>query len=65
MQVHIPAWRHPVFFFLSSFFSPFGVLLSSLTAGPVSFARFLRKRISSLLFILDLSYKNFKSSFAL
>ena len=35
------------FFFLLSFFLPFGFLLSSLTAGPVNFARFLRKRISS------------------
>ena len=41
MQVQIPAWQLPVFFL------PFGFLLSSLTAGPVSFARFLRKRISS------------------
>ena len=34
-------------FFLSSFFLPFGFLLFILTADPVSFARFLRKRISS------------------
>ena len=34
-------------FFLSSFFLPFGFLLFILTAEPVSFARFLRKRISS------------------
>ena len=47
MQVQIPAWRLPVFFFFYLFFLPFGFLLSSLTAGPVSFARFLRKRISS------------------
>ena len=40
MQVQIPAWQLPVFFL------PFRFLLSSLTAGPVSFARFLRKRIS-------------------
>ena len=34
-------------FFLSSFFLPFGFLLFIFTADPVSFARFLRKRISS------------------
>ena len=35
------------FFFLSSFFLPFGFLLFILTADPVSLAKFLRKRISS------------------
>ena len=50
MQVQIPASRVPVFFFFHRFFLPFGFLLSSLTAGPVSFARFLRKRISSITF---------------
>ena len=51
MQAQIPA-RLPPFCFLSSFFLPFGFLLSSLTADPVSFARFLRKRISSLCFLM-------------
>ena len=48
--VQIPAWLPP-FCFLSSFFLPFGFLLFILTADPVSFARFLRKRISSLCFL--------------
>ena len=33
---------------LGHFFLPFGFLLLILTADPVSFARFLRKRISGL-----------------
>ena len=36
-------------FFSFIFFLPFGFLLFILTADPVSFARFLRKRISSLI----------------
>ena len=40
------------FFFLSSFFLPFCFLLFIFTADPVSFARFLRKRISSLFYCL-------------
>ena len=36
------------FFFVCFTFLPFGFLLFILTAYPVSFARFLRKRISSL-----------------
>ena len=49
VQVQIPAWLLPVFLFLFSFivFLPFGFLLFILTADPVSFARFLRKRIPS------------------
>ena len=35
------------FFFFFIFFLPFGFLLFILTADPVCFARFLRKRISS------------------
>ena len=46
VQVQIPAFLLPVFF-LSSLFLPFGFLLFILTADPVIFARFLRKRISS------------------
>ena len=38
-----------IFFFLSSFFLPFGFLLFILTDDPVSFARFFRKRISSFM----------------
>ena len=38
----------PVFFLVCFTFLPFGFLLFILTAYPVSFARFLRKRISSL-----------------
>ena len=49
MQVQIPAWHLPVFFSFIVFL-PFGLLLFVLTADPVSFARFLRKRISSYLF---------------
>ena len=49
--VQIPAWLPP-FCVLSSFFLPFGFLLFILTADPVSFARFLRKRISSLCFLM-------------
>ena len=44
--VQIPAWLPP-FCVLSSFFLPFGFLLFILTADLVSFAKFLRKRISS------------------
>ena len=51
VQVQIPAWLAllPIFLLLFSFivFLPFGFLLFILTADPVSFARFLRKRISS------------------
>ena len=47
MQVQIPAWHLP-FFFSFIVFLPFGFLLFILTADPVSFARFLRKRISSI-----------------
>ena len=47
MQVQILAWYLPVFFSFIVFL-PFGFLLFILTADPVSFARFLRKRISSL-----------------
>ena len=36
-------------FFFFIVFLPFGFLLFILTADPVSFARFLRKRISSIL----------------
>ena len=38
----------PVFFLFVSLSIPFGFLLLILTAYPVSFSRFLRKRISSL-----------------
>ena len=38
-----------VFFFSFIVFLPFGFLLFILTADPFSFARFLRKRISSLI----------------
>ena len=37
------------FFFSFIVFLPFGFLLFILTADPVSFARFLRKRISSFM----------------
>ena len=49
VQVQIPAWLLPIFLLLFSFivFLPFGFLLFILTADPVSFARFLRKRIPS------------------
>ena len=50
MRAQIPAWRFPVFFSFIAFL-PFGFLLFILTADPFSFARFLRKRISSLLYI--------------
>ena len=46
VQVHILAWLLPVFFSFIVFL-PFGFLLFILTADPVSFARFLQKRISS------------------
>ena len=42
VQIQIPAWQ-----LLFIVFLPFGFLLFILTADPVSFARFLRKRISS------------------
>ena len=44
-----PSMASSSFFFSFIVFLPFGFLLSSLTAGPVSFARFLRKRISSVI----------------
>ena len=59
-----------VFFFLSSFFLPFSFLLFILTADPLSFARFLRKRISSTtigqspilnIILRDRSYTNSKA----
>ena len=46
MRVQIPAWQPP-FFFSFIVFLPFGFLLFILNADPFSFARFLRKRISS------------------
>ena len=46
MRVQIPASQSP-FFFPFIVFLPFGFLLFILTADPFSFARFLRKRISS------------------
>ena len=46
MRVQIPPWQLPVFFSFIVFL-PFGFLLFILTADPFSFARFLRKRISS------------------
>ena len=46
VQVQIPAWLLPVFFSFIVFL-PFGFLLFIPTDDPVSFARFLRKRISS------------------
>ena len=47
VQVQIPVWLLPLFFFFHLFFTLW-LLLFILTADPVSFARFLRKRISSL-----------------
>ena len=44
-----PAWLIPFFVFSFIVFLPFGILLFILTADPVSFARFLRKRISSFM----------------
>ena len=53
MRVQIPPWQLPVFFFSFNVFLPFGfLLLFILTADPFSFARFLRKRISSMLIVL-------------
>ena len=46
MQVQIPVRLLQFFFFFHRFFLPFRFLLFILTADPVSFARFLRKRIS-------------------
>ena len=46
MRVQIPA-RQPPFSFSFIVFLPFGFLLFILTAEPFSFARSLRKRISS------------------
>ena len=48
VQVRIPAQ----FFFSFIVFLPFGFLLFILTADPFSFARFLRKRISSMLIVI-------------
>ena len=70
MRVQIRAWQLP-FFFLSSFFLPFSFLLFILTADPFSFARFLRKRISSTtigqspilnIILRDRSYTNSKDN---
>ena len=70
MRLQIPAWQLP-FFFLSSFFLPFSFLLFILTADPFSFARFLRKRISSTtigqspilnIILRDRSYTNSKDN---
>ena len=47
VQVQIPVWLLPLFFFFHRFFTLW-LLLFILTTDPVSFARFLRKRISSL-----------------
>ena len=48
MQVQIQTWLLPFFFFFSFIvLLPIGFLLFIFTADPVSFARFLRKRISS------------------
>ena len=47
MRVQIPPWQLLVFFLSFIVFLPFGFLLFILTADPFSFARFLRKRISS------------------
>ena len=52
VQVQIPARPPPFFSFMV--FLPFGFLLFILTADPVSFTRFLRKRISSLSIIFEL-----------
>ena len=46
MRVQIPPWHLSVFFSFIVFL-PFGFLLFILTADPFSFARFLRKCISS------------------
>ena len=46
MQVQILPWL-PLFFFFFMVFLPSGFLLLILTADPVSFARFLLKRISN------------------
>ena len=54
MRVQMPAWQPPFFlFFFFIVFLPFGFLLFILTADPFSFARFLRKRISSSIFIRE------------
>ena len=55
MQVQIPAWHLPVFFSFIVFL-PFGFLLFIVSADPVSFARFLRKRISSSSFSFNYMY---------
>ena len=44
-----PGVSTSIFFFSFIVFLPFGFLLFILTADPVSFARFLRKRISSFM----------------
>ena len=62
VQVQIPPWLLQ-FFFSFIVFLPFGFLLFILSADPVSFARFLRKRISSFLFwswLCSLSYSVLK-----
>ena len=46
MWVQIPTWQLR-FFFSFIVYLPFGFLLFILAADPFSFARFLRKRISS------------------
>ena len=61
MQVQIPAWHRPVFFSFIAFL-PFGFLLFILTADPVSFAIFLRKRISSNYGLLVKTIKKFPKS---
>ena len=64
MRVQIRAWQLP-------FFLPFSFLLFILTADPFSFARFLRKRISSTtigqspilnIILRDRSYTNSKDN---
>ena len=49
VQVQFLVWILPFFFSLIVFLR-FGFLLFILTADPVSFARFLRKRISSIIY---------------
>ena len=48
VQVQFPVWLLPFFFFFIVFLR-FGFLLFILTADPVSFARILRKRISTII----------------
>ena len=62
MRAQIPAWRLLAFFSFIVFL-PLSFLLFILTADPFSFARFLRKRISSLLYIrVKLDERNTSSS---